>query len=98
MMDAVSNHFGIGLGGEAVAQAFQIGAQCLVILDDPVVHDSDPVARYVGVSVVRGWNAMGGPAGVRDAHVPADGIRVERVLEDLDLADGASAREPATPR
>src|SRR6266851_460290 len=94
-MNAVSNHFGVGLGGEAVAQAFQIGAQCLVILDDAVVHDRDAVARYVRVSVVRGRNAMSRPSGVCNAHVAADRSRVERILESLDLADGPQAGDPA---
>src|ERR1700731_2948881 len=96
MMNAVSNHFGIGLGGESVTQAFQSGAQCLVILDDPVVHDRHAVTRYVRVSVVRGWNAMSRPSSVRNAHVAADRSRVERILEHLDLADGPQAGNPAS--
>src|SRR6266404_1253391 len=95
-MNAVCNHFGIGFRSEHVAQAFQIGAQCLVILDDPVVHDGHAVARDVRVGVVRGRNAMGGPSGMRDADVAADRSRVECVLENLHLADGPQTGDPAT--
>src|SRR5712671_3840630 len=95
-MNAVCNHFGIGFRSEHVAQAFQIGAQYLVILDDPVVNDGHAVARDVRVGVVRGRNAMGRPSGMRDADVAADRSRVECVLENLHLADGPQTGDPAT--
>ena len=95
VMNAVRDHFGIGFGGEAVAQAFEIGAQRLVILDDAVVHDRDAVARDVRVGVLRRRHAVGGPPRMRDAHVAADRGRVERILENLYLADGAQAGDPS---
>src|SRR5258708_14097116 len=93
-MNAMSNHFGIGFRSETVAQVLKIGAECLVILDDPVVHDGDAAARDLRVGVVRGRNAMGGPSGVRNADVAADRSRVERVLENLHLADRPQTRDP----
>src|ERR1700687_1679025 len=95
MMNALCDHFGIGFGGKGVAQSFQIGAQCLVILDDPVVDDRDAVARNVRVGIVHGRDAMSRPSGVRNAHVAADRSRVERFLKNLHLTDGSQAGDPA---
>src|SRR5258708_7418790 len=95
MMNAVGNDFGIGFGREGVAQAFQMGAQSFVILDDPVVHDRDTVAREMRVGVVRGRNAMSGPSSMRNADVAADRSRVERLLENFHFADGPEAGDSA---
>ena len=95
MMNAVCDDFGIGFRSEGVAHAFQIGAQCLVILDDPVVHDRDAVPRYLRVSVLHSRDAMSRPSGMRNAHVAADRSRVERFLKNLHLTDGSQAGDPA---
>ena len=93
MMNAVSNHFGIGLGGEDVTQAFQIGAQCLVILDDPVVDDGDAVAGHVRMRISRGRHAVSGPSGVGDSHMAVDGGSGERGLERAYLAHRAHSSQ-----
>src|SRR5882724_2327047 len=95
MMNAVSNDFGIGFRCETVTQAFEIAAQSLVILDDPVVYDRDAVAREVRVSVVRGRNAMSRPPGMGNADVAADRSRVECILQNLHLAHGPDAGDAA---
>src|ERR1039458_934784 len=95
MMYAVSDDLGIGFGGEGVTQTLKIGAQHLVIFNDAVVHDRDAVAGYVRVRVVDGGDPMGRPPGVRNPDVPGDGGRVQGVLQNLDLADGAQAGDPA---
>ena len=38
---------------------------------------------------------MGGPSGVRDSDVAADGGRVESFLENFYLANGAQAGDPS---
>src|SRR5580693_5228171 len=95
MVNAVGDHFGVGFGSEAIAQALEIGTQRLVILDYPVVHDRDAVARDVWVGIVRGGHAVSRPAGMGDAHRTADRSRINRVLKHLHLADGPQARDPA---
>src|SRR2546429_5057390 len=45
IVDAVGDDLGVGLGGEPVAAALEIGTQLLVVLDDAVVHDREAVAR-----------------------------------------------------
>ena len=65
-----------------------------MILDDAVVHDRDAVARYMRVRVVHGRDAVGSPSGMRYTHVAADRGRVERILQNLHLADGAQAGDP----
>src|ERR1700679_3422193 len=47
------------------------------------------------MSIVRGRDAVRGPAGVGNADVAADRSRVEGLLQDPHLADGAQAGDPA---
>ena len=51
IVDAVGDDLGVGLGGEPVAAALEIGTQLLVVLDDAVVHDREAVARDVRMRV-----------------------------------------------
>jgi len=71
VVNAVSDHFGVGFRGEAVPQTFQIGAHRLVILDDSVVHDREPSRDMCGcaLSVV---GRRESPNGMRNAHMSAD--------------------------
>jgi hypothetical protein len=94
MMNAMSNHFGVGFRREGVAQTLEIRAQCLVILDDSIVHNGHAVAGYVRVGVVRGRNAVSRPSGMRNAHGAGDRSRIDGILEDLNLTDGAQAGDP----
>ena len=91
MMNAVSDHLGVGFGGEDIAQPLQVRTQRLVILDDAVVYDGYSVARDVRMGIGRGGNAVGGPPSMRDSHVAADGRCVQGVLQNLDFADRAQA-------
>src|ERR1700733_14207772 len=50
----------------------------------------------MGMGIVRGRNTVRGPAGVGNADVAADRSRIERLLQDSYLADGAQAGDPAT--
>ena len=89
MVDAMRDDFGIRFRGEAIAQVLELRAQRLVIFDDAVVHDRDPAARNVRVSICRGRNSMSRPAGVRNTDRSMDRLSIQRVLEDFDFADRA---------
>ncbi len=68
-LDEVGDGLGVGLGDEHVVVGLEAGAQVGEVLDDPVVHQRDPVGVAgvrVGVDVV--GRAVGGPAGVPDAR------------------------------
>ena len=87
-------HFRIGLGGEAMALGGEFLAQRLEILDDPVVHDREAVAR-VRVRVPLGRLAVRRPAGVADADPAAERRALQLRFEVLQLALGAQPRHPA---
>ncbi len=93
MVHAMRDHFGVGLGGERVAQLLQLFAQLFVVLDDAVVDDGEAVVRDVRMRVALGRHAVRRPARVRDAELAVGRIRVDRVLQHLHLADGAQALE-----
>ena len=93
MVDAMRDHFGVGFRAEGVPEVDEPGPQRLVIFDDAVVHDGDPVARDVRMRIARGRHAVGGPAGVGDADVTLNRRRGEGVLQSLDLAHRAHAGE-----
>ena len=92
-MDAVRDHFGVGLGGERVAAGDEVGAQLLVVLDDAVVHDRDAIARDVRVGVTLARHAVGGPARVGDAKEACGRRLGERLAQPRDLAHGPEPRE-----
>ncbi len=90
---AMRDHLGVGFRGERVAGLLQLVAQLFVIFDDPVVDDGQAIVRDVRVRVALGRHAVRGPARVRDADLAVRGIRLDGVLEHLDLADRAQALE-----
>ena len=66
--DQVGDDLGVGLGGELLAFGLESLAQLGVVLDDPVEDDVDLAgAVVVGMGVLLGDPAVGGPAGVGDA-------------------------------
>ena len=68
LLDQVGDDFGVGLGGELVAFLDELLLQGEVVFDDAVVHDDDLAgAVAMGVRVLFGGAAVGGPAGVTDA-------------------------------
>ena len=62
----MDDDLGVGFGLEEVIVALQFGLQVLIVLDDAVMDDGN-LARGMGMGVVLGRAAMGGPAGVADA-------------------------------
>src|ERR1700733_14537336 len=93
MMNAVRNDLGVGFRRKAVSQAFKCSAQRLVVFDDAVVDDGDIAARNMGMGIFSGGYAVGRPARMRNADRARDRLRVERILKDLDLADGTQSRQ-----
>ena len=71
VVNAVRDHFGVGLGRELVAGGLQLVAQLFVVLDDAVVDERDAVPGDVRVRVALARHAVRGPAGVRDAELAA---------------------------
>ena len=91
IVNAMRDHFGVGLRSERVAELGELLAQLLVVLDDAVVNDRDAVARDVRMRVALGGHAVRRPARVRDAEMAVDRRLVQRFLQHPDLADGAQA-------
>ena len=69
-------------------------AQRLEVLDDAVVDQRHFTGR-VGVGIVRGRGAVGGPPGVRDAHFPCRRVAPKFALQVGELALGAAPDELA---
>ena len=92
-MDAMRDDFGIGLRSEHIAARLQLGAQLFVILDDAVVDNGQTIVRHMRVRVAFARYTMRSPAGVRDAGVAGDRTALQRLLQHLHLADGATARD-----
>ncbi len=87
--EQLGDDLGVGLAEEAHASGLQLGAQLLVVLDDAVVdHRDAPVRAHMGVGIDLGGGAMGGPAGVGDAPMRADGMAFYAIGEVLELAGG----------
>src|SRR5580704_7235835 len=94
MVNTMRNDLGIRFRREAVAQALELRAQGLVIFDDAVVDNRDLAARNVRVSVFRGGHSMSSPAGMSDAYRSVDRLRIQCILQDLDLSDRAQPGQP----
>ena len=90
---AMRDHFGVGFRRERVAGLLELVAQLFVILDDAVVDDGQATQRDVRVRVAFRRHAVRGPARVRDADLAVRGVRFDRFLEHLDLADRAQSLE-----
>src|SRR5690606_14636850 len=78
---------------ELVAGALERGAQLVVVLDDAVVDDREPVARDVRVRVALARRAVRRPAGMRDAELAFERMLRECLVEHLHLADRAHPLE-----
>ena len=89
MMNTVTDHFGVGLRGELVAELLQLVAQFFVILDDAVVHESDAIAGNVRMRVALARHAVRGPARVRNAKQPMRRILHQGVLQHFHFADSS---------
>ena len=88
------HRLGVGLGLEDIAERAELAPQRLVILDDAVVDDGDPVGGdRMGVGL--GRQAVGRPAGVADADHPVHRLAVEPPGEVVELALGPPALDLA---
>ena len=83
----MGDHFGVVIALERAATGEQFSAQLAAVLDDAVVHDSDPLGG-VRMGVVLGRSAVGGPACVADGGVARQGSPLQELLEVGDLAAG----------
>src|SRR5262249_47631658 len=81
MMDAMRNDFRIRFGRELVAGALQLVPQFLVVLDDPVMNDSQTVAGDVGMRVALAGNSVRGPTGVGNADLAGCGALLESIIQ-----------------
>ena len=91
VLDEVGDDFGVGLGDELVAAGDEFGFEGEVVLHDAVVHDDERAgAVAVGVGVLLGGAAVGGPAGVADAEGAGDGAGGDGGLKIAELAGGAA--------
>ena len=96
--DQLGEHLGVGVAGKRSALAGEIGAEGGVVFDGAVVDEDDPLAvgglGGVGVCVLLGDLAVGGPAGVGDAGPAVAGLWVsglirQHLFEDADASDAA---------
>ena len=86
LLDQVREHFGIGLGAEAVAALGERRAQRARVLDDPVVDQRDGAAAVgVRVGVLRVRRPVGGPARVGEGRRARRQLRAQLLLEHGDL-------------
>ena len=87
----MSNDFGIGLGGEAVAFFDQLFLEGDVVLDNAVVHDDDAAgAITVRMRIFLRGAAMRGPAGMANAIGAVDRLQADDFFEVAQLAFGAA--------
>ena len=85
LRDEVGNGFRIRFGDKNMALGLQFLPQRTEILDNPVMHHRDAGAG-MGVRVVFGRAAMGGPAGMADADMALQGVVVQPRRQIFQLA------------
>ena len=91
LLDEVGDDFGVGFGDELVALRGEFALEVEVVFDDAVVDDDDAAgAVAVGVGVLFGGAAVGGPAGVADAEGAVEGMVAQDFFEIAELAGGAA--------
>jgi hypothetical protein len=74
VFDEVGDDLGVGFGDEDVALGDELALELEVVFDDAVVDDDERAgAVAVGVGVLFGGAAVGGPAGVADAVGAVEG-------------------------
>ena len=102
LLDEVGDDLGVGFGDELVALGGEFALEVEVVFDDAVVDDDDAAgAVAVGMGVLFGGAAVGGPAGVADAEGAVDGVGGEtssrlRSLPGARRSSSLSARGPPT--
>jgi len=85
----VGDDLGVGFGYEDVALGGQFPFQFEIVFDDAVVdYDDAAGAVAVGVGVLFGGAAVGGPAGVAYAVGAVEGIVAQDEFDVFELAGG----------
>ncbi len=85
--DELGDHFRVGVGVEGPAGGFEHVAKGGVVFDDPVVDDGDGfVLVEMGVGIFFRGFAVGGPAGMRNGEIEAQGVFAEGVFEGVELS------------
>src|SRR5215203_5952313 len=95
-VNAMGNDFGVRLGREGVPKLGELIAQFIMILDDAVMHDGDPVERNVRMGVALGRHTVGCPTGMRNTEMTFCRTRRECLLEHLHFTDSAKSLELLT--
>ena len=90
----MDDDLGVGFGLEEVVVAFQFRLQVLIVLDDAVMDDGDLAGR-MGMGVVLGRAAMGGPAGVADADGAGQWLFLDAAVQVDQLAFRPAPVDPA---
>src|SRR5260370_40870486 len=68
-------------------------AMLIVVLDDAVVHDGEPIVRDMRGGVALARYPVGGPARVGDADLAGRRRLRERLVEHVHFPDGAQTRQ-----
>src|SRR5712692_5259378 len=91
LLDEVRDDFRVGFGGELVSFGDQLLLEREIVLDNAVVHDHDSAAAVaMGMGVLFGGAAVGGPAGVSDAVGAVERLEADHFFEVPQLAFGAA--------
>ena len=91
LLDQVGDDFGVGFGDELVALIDEFAFEVEIVFDDAVVdYDDAAGAVAMGMGVLFGGAAVGGPAGVADAEGAVEGMLAEDFFEVGELAGGAA--------
>jgi len=70
----MGNDLGVGVTGKLVTAVGEPRFEFDVVLDDPVVDDSDVFAVRVRVCVRVGRRPVGAPARMADTNLPSSGV------------------------
>ena len=90
----MGNHLRVGVGAEAHAVGGELLPQFSVIFDDAVLHHRQSTAAItVGMGVVLLGFAVGGPAGMADAHQPRGSLTLHPCRQVHQLALGPDAMQ-----
>lgn len=94
LLDEVGDDLGVGFGDEFVALGGELFLEGEVVFDDAVVDDDEGAgAVAVGMCVLFGGAAVGGPPGVADAEGAVEGIVGDDGFEVAELAGSAAKFE-----
>src|ERR1700722_10329485 len=94
VFDEVGDDLGVGFGDELVALGDEGALEGEIVFDDAVVDDDEGAgAVAVGVGVLFGGAAVGGPAGVADAVGPVEGRVGDDGFQVPELAGGSAELE-----